>query len=258
MIRRLLLLLLLGLMDILYAQTGVLERYPYGQDFYGGGMNQLKKEMVKIVKEQNLMPCNESYEKYSMPIVVYENATVSYVKDFDTLEIQRNKCAFDFGRKIIPYLKRWMPAKENGKFVAAITKIEIYPFFLINSKEDPSKNEIKNPAYIKGQSRFNDEVASIFSRKISRNEDKRSFLIFIVNEKGEMEDFKVLGRYAESEKNDIIKELSKIKGKWTPATFNGIPLKYRLILPLAQEFDLQMKINDSQNSIERELNKRYR
>ncbi|WBV59154.1 hypothetical protein PFY12_08760 [Chryseobacterium camelliae] len=257
MIRNLFLLMLLGLMNVLYAQTEVLERYPYGQDFYAGGMNQLKKEMVKIVKEQNLAPC-EGYEKYYMPIVVYENATINYVKDFDTLEIQKNKCAFDFGRKIIPHLKRWIPAKENGKFIAAITKVEIQPFFLINSREDPSKNEIKNPVYIKGMRRFSDEVSSIFARKIKKNEDKRSFLAFVVNEKGEMQDFKVGGDYTESEKNDIIRELSKIKGKWTPATFNGIPLKYRLVQPLAQEFDLQMHIKDTQNSIEQGLNDRYR
>lgn len=133
-----------------YAQIEVLDRYPFGQDFYAGGLNQLNKEMVKIFKDQKLQPCERTEERYNVQIIIYEDSKISYVKDFDTLEVQKNKCAFDLSRKIFPYLKRWMPAKENGKVIAAITKIEIKPFYLYHSKEDPAKNETKSPSFKKG------------------------------------------------------------------------------------------------------------
>lgn len=257
--KRLFILIFLISINFIFAQKEVLDSYPPGQDFYAGGKNQLTKEIVEIIKKQKLTPCENSGERYSLQILVYENSTISYVKDFDTLDIQKNKCAFDLSRKAIPYLKRWIPAKEDGKYIAAITKIEINPFYLFNSREEPSKNETKQPTFKKGFEAFGYEIRSIFEKKIKKNEDKRASLKFAVNEKGDMEDFKIEGNYTENEKKDIINELSKIKGKWNPATYNGIPFKYWLRQPITQNFDIQTDIEDrSKATYQNMYNNRYR
>ncbi|WP_312900557.1 hypothetical protein [Chryseobacterium taichungense] len=252
MIKKLLLLSLFFLMKNLYGQIEILESYPYGQDFYAGGINQLQKEMVQIVKAQKLLPC-EKEEKYSIQVIVYDNSTISYVKDFDTVEIQKNRCAFDFSRKIFPHLKRWIPAKENGKFIAAIAKIDVIPFYLINSKDDPKDNETKKPTFKKGIEAFGFEIKSIFERYIKKNEYKIASLTFIVNENGGMEDFKIEGEFSDSDRKDIINSLSRIKGKWNPATFNNIPFKMRVRQPLLQQYDLQAEMEDR----DRMMNQNY-
>lgn len=248
MIKKFLLLIIFFTTKLIFAQNEVLDKYPYGQDFYAGGLNQLNKEMVKVVKELKLLPCEKSEERYNVKILVYENSTINYVKDFDIVDIQKNKCAFNFSRKIIPHLKRWMPAKVNGKFIGAITKIEINPFYLVNSKDDPSKNKKENPTFKKGIKAFGFEIKSIFERYIKKNEDKRALLTFVVNENGEMVDFEIEGDFFDYEKKDIINSLSKIKGKWNPATFNNIPIRAKIRQPIFQQFDLQIELED-QNKI---------
>lgn len=259
MIKKFLLLIIFFTTKLIFAQIEVLDKYPYGQDFYAGGLNQLNKEIVKIVKEQKLQPCERSEERYNVQILVSENSTINYVKDFDTINIQKNKCAFDFSRKIIPHLKRWMPAKENGKFIGAIAKIEINPFYLVNSKDDPSKNEKEIATYKKGMKAFGFEIKSIFERYVKKNEDKRAWLIFVVNENGDMEDFKIEGDFSDNDKKDIINSLSKIKGKWNPATFNNIPVRYRIRQPLLQQFDLQVELDNKDRIMNRNFhNNSYR
>lgn len=259
MIKKFLLLIIFFTTKLIFAQIEVLDKYPYGQDFYAGGLNQLNKEIVKIVKEQKLQPCERSEERYNVQILVSENSTINYVKDFDTINIQKNKCAFDFSRKIIPHLKRWMPAKENGKFIGAIAKIEINPFYLVNSKDDPSKNEKEIAIYKKGMKAFGFEIKSIFERYVKKNEDKRAWLIFVVNENGDMEDFKIEGDFSDNDKKDIINSLSKIKGKWNPATFNNIPVRYRIRQPLLQQFDLQVELDNKDRIMNRNFhNNSYR
>jgi hypothetical protein len=257
--RKFLLIICCVFVNLAFAQKEVLNSYPPGQDFYAGGGYQLFIEMVKIVKEHDLPPCENRGERYDLKILIYENSTISYVKDFDSIEIQKNKCAFDLSRKIIPHLKRWVPAKEEGKFVAAIAKININPLYLHYSKDDPRKNEENMPTFKKGMQAFGVEVKSIFEKKIKRNEDKRTFLKFAVNENGDMEDFQIQGSYTDSEKKEIINQLSKIKGKWNPATFNGLPFKYWLRQPITQNFDIQTEIEDRTKEMYKNLyNTRYR
>lgn len=258
MIRNILLLALFFIINISYAQIEVLDRYPFGQDFYAGGQNQLNKEMVKIFKDQKLQPCEKSEEKYDVQIIVYENSTISYVKDFDTLEIQKNKCAFDLSRKIFPYLKRWVPARENGKVIAAITKIQVKPFYLYNSKEDPTKNEEKSPTFKKGLPAFQFEIKSVFEKYIKNNKDQRSSLTFVVNEQGDMEDIKIDGDFSEADKNDVIKSLSRMKGKWNPATFNNTPIKTRMRQSIIQEFDMRLELEEKEKQIYQNRYNRYR
>ena len=234
---RLLLLILIITTNLLYAQKEVLETYPSEQNFYVGGLAGLNKEMVKIVKEQSLLPCDD-VQKYVINILVNEDKSINYVKDPDTVGIQKNKCAFDYSRKIFPYLKNWIPARQNGKLVSAIAQVMVEPFFLYHSKDDLSKNEFKKVEYKGGINSFRNKVRNIFEDRIKKNENKWTGLSFTINKKGEIEDVELLGFFSDIEKKKIIYDILRIKGTWQPATFNGIPFKSRSSISLIQNFDL--------------------
>ncbi|WP_156104429.1 hypothetical protein [Chryseobacterium populi] len=184
-----------------------------------------------------------------MKILVYADASISYVKDFDSLNIEKKKCAFDFGRKLIPYLKRWVPAKEDDKFVGAIANVEINPFLLYYSKDDPKDNIFTYPEFKKGLPAFSYEVRRIFEQKIRKNEDRYGSFSFTINEKGIMEDIKVEGEYTDQEKKQLASDLSKIKGEWNPASYNGIPRKYTLRQSVTQQFDIKTEHNKLNNPL---------
>ena len=260
MITKILTLISIISINLFFAQKEVLDGYPYGQDFYAGGKNELEKEMVRIVKEQKLLPCENNEEQYFVQILVNEDSSINYVKDMDSLNINKNKCAFDFSRKIFPHLKRWIPAKENGKYVSAITLVQINPFYLYHSKDDPKKNEMKNPTYKKGMNAFMEESRKIFEQTIRRNEDRKGDITFTVNEKGEMENIIISGDFSENDKKNIINSFSRIKGQWNPATFNNIPVKTKLRQPIVQNFDIQMEVEDEmkQSMYQNMRNNRYR
>jgi hypothetical protein len=188
-----------------------------------------------------LQPCPNKEEKYVIPVIINTDSSISFIKYSDSANIADNKCAYDFGRKIIPYLKDWMPAKVNGQLVRAIAEIPINPFYLYYSKDNPKNDEFKDPKFKKGIEVFSNQVKEIFQSKIKANENKRTTITFIVTENGLMEDFKIEGDITESEKKQIISRLSKIKGEWTPATFNGVPHKSRIRQRVTQEFDFKFE-----------------
>jgi|GEM_PF-3375344 len=224
------------LFQMSYAQLEVLAGHPRGQSFYIGGINALQKDMIQIVKNKELLPCARTDEKYHVKILINADATIKYVKDFDTININKNKCAFDYSRKIIPALKRWIPAREGDKYIGAIAEFEIEPFFLYYSKEDPKDNKSTGPRFKRGIKNFTYEMKRIAEKHAHKNEDKLSFITFIINEEGVMVDFNVEGDYSESEKKNIINDLYKIKDTWEPRIFNGIPVRTQIKQVLRQKF----------------------
>lgn len=241
---RILLLFLLIISNQLFAQVHVLESYPLGQDFYVGGLNGLEKEMVGIVKKEGLLPCENTDENYTVNILVYADASIKYIKDFDTIKIKKSKCAYDFSRKVIPHLKRWLPARIDGNPINAVTKISVQPFILYYSKDDPKDNKVISPRYKRGTNDFAEDIKRIMQDFIERNEDRKTFLTFVVNEDGIMQNFGIEGSFTDAEKRRMIDRFSRIKGKWEPATFNGIPRRVYMRQPIFQFFDIQFEIEN--------------
>lgn len=74
-----------------------------------------------------------------------------------------------------------------------------------------------------------------------------------------MEDFKIEGDFSEYEKKSIINSLSRIKGKWNPATFNNIPYRSRIRQPVTQQFDWNRQIDENNRMMNQNYyNNRYR
>lgn len=137
-----------------YAQNQIYDQYPSGQYFYKGGVVEFYKEVKKIINEQNLLPCKNSQEKYILPLVVNSNGTINFIKADDSVDIAANKCAYEFGRKLVPDLKNWSPAKINNKDVSAIVELPIDPFYLYYTNPDPSSNKLWSQNFKKELNHF--------------------------------------------------------------------------------------------------------
>ncbi|MPL56846.1 hypothetical protein SDC9_02337 [bioreactor metagenome] len=228
----------------LQAQIDVYDKYPIGQDFYKGGLSDFYKDIRKVIKKKNLKPCENENEKYLVNLVIYADKKVSLVKDFDTLNIQKNKCAFDFSKSVLPYLDNWQPAKLDGKEVNAIAQFMIDPYFLFYHKfKNPNPDVEKPPVFEKNIKLFQKEVRRIIESYIKENISGRKIsLSFTITELGALEDLRITNlQLEEIDKEEIIKEILRIKGKWKPGTRNGKPVKFRMNLTFEQEFNLELE-----------------
>lgn len=227
MIRNFIFFILLLAFNFNQAQTETLERFPLGQDFYVRGRLGILQDMSKIAKDLNLEACENTDANIQIDILVYPDATIKYVKMPDEDYIENNRCAYDFGKKIIPHLSRWLPAKLNGESVLAMTKVIVDPFMIVHSKENVSENIVVEPQFKGGLSLFQKQIQGLFYKaKFSDAKQVRS-ISFTVNQNGAMENFEIDGDYDAQKKDLLIAELLKIKGTWEPGTFNGIPKSFK-------------------------------
>ena len=62
----------------------------------------------------------------------------------------------------------------------------------------------------------------------------------MIDENGDMKDVDIVVYPVQKMKNkdDLIRQILKMSGKWKPATFNNVNTKYSMRLPLLQEFDM--------------------
>lgn len=220
------------------SQMVIYDGYPLGQDFYSGGRRNFYKELRQAMLDNGFQPCDSRKEIYTIPVLVKADGAINFVKDDDSVMISKNKCAFDLIRKSLPYLEKWTPAydKKNNEKVNAIVKIPFCPDDLfVNYKDtytDPSDTEVM-PSFPGGINEFRNQIMNIVNVD-GINSDMRVTLMFEISETGEIINPKVDGVNPSSRfvKSAIV-GLSKIKSKWSPATKNGMPVKYRFRLPLS-------------------------
>lgn len=205
----------------------VLGHYPLNQHPYVGGQDALDKDLVAVFKDLSLTDC-PTQEEYEMPVLVEADSSIKFVKDFDSINVNKNKCAFDIGRKLVPNLKRWLAARIDGKFYPAIARIKIVPYFLANSKENPKDNIITSPTIKGGISVFSEKIHQLFSRLPSVKETQEIVLGFVVDENGKMKDFEILDNYQQKGKEKLISDLEKLNVKWIPGSFNAKPKSFKM------------------------------
>ena len=224
--------------------------FPQDQDYYSGGKPQLYREMHQILKDQKFTNCSES-ESYEASVLIAENSKVRFVKDFDSATIEANKCAYDMFRKVLPHLKNWKPASVQGQPVQAIAKIPFLPSVLFENYVDGLVIKSPTNAEFPGGIRaFRREFANHFDLSaIGRGGRAVSVEIgFVVNQQGIIEDVNIAGN-----DKQLIKEahraIDKIKAKWVPATFNGLPVRARFRLPIKLEFARESEAPQNQPHI---------
>lgn len=233
-------LLLFGIIwfsNVMAQEQPSIYEFPQDQDFYSGGKPQLYREMHQILKDQKFTICSE-FESYEASVLIKENSRVSFVKDFDSVTIEANKCAYDMFRKLLPHLKNWKPASVEGKPVQAIAKVAFIPNVLFENYVDGSVIKSPTAAEFPGGIRaFRMEFANNFDMSsIGRGSRPSAIeLTFVVNGEGVIEDVNITGNDKQMSKG-AAQAISKIKTRWTPATVNGNPVRSRFRLPLKLYF----------------------
>lgn len=212
--------------------------FPQEQEFYRGGKIKLFDEIRTLLKDHNLQPCEDDQQFYTASVLIRENATAVFVKDFDSANIARNRCAYDMFRKVLPHLKGWVPTGVDGKSTAAIAEVAFIPAVLFKEKVYNPGELTKHPEFPGGVSAFQKEFVKNFNTKLL-DSDPGTFriqVIFIVNELGEMKDITVTGDHNWDMAVEAVVALKKIKMRWKPAEVDGRASKAKVRLPLSMKF----------------------
>lgn len=230
-------------------QSQILESYPIGQDYYQNGIVGFYEDFQKVMLEDKISACENPEEKYTINFIVYPNKDIKYVKDFDTLAINNNKCAFDNVRKVFPKLKNWKPAAYENAMVPAMVKVEINPSDVLdyefkignNGKKYFRNKTISEIEYSGGLSNFRKEVGNIFSQvlnsssKLSKQNYINLTIGFDVDLEGNIMNTKIIYSNIEVDKadqDDFFRRLKKMK-KFIPPKKNGKPIKSSFTFPIS-------------------------
>lgn len=232
---------LVVLVSHLSAQNqSVIYEYTPDQEFYKGGKPQLYKEIHQIMLDKKFGKCESEDENYVASVLIKEDSKISFVKDFDTVTVQSNKCAYDLFRSVLPHLKNWKPGSVEGRPVNAIAKIPFVPDALFeNYKEGSVIMEPTIPEFPGGIHAFRQQFMKNFDVN-AIGHGKRTVKIemtFVVDKEGKIEDVKFAGDKDKQFSKEAIRALSQITTRWKPATLNGSPVRYRFRLPLQMNFE---------------------
>lgn len=225
----------------IFTSAQVLSEYPSGQSFYKGGEVNFLSDFQKNMLEDQIQACENPKEKYLVKFVVYADGKISYVKDFDTINIAKNKCAFDVARKVFPKLKNFTPAQYLDAERAAITSVEINPTRIKNLKFSKDRfgttwaYDVNNaPAIYNGDVlALRKKLAMIFGSMIDN-----FFIDYVsVTVKFNIDEYGVLnspqivkGELREDAKKFIFKRILKLKNI-KPATKDGKDVKSEYTFP---------------------------
>lgn len=219
----------------------VVEHYPKDQENYHGGEKQFYKDFQKVLLEQNLKPCENKAEVYTMKILVYPDASIKFVKPDDEKDVEDNQCTFKMMREVFKYMDGWKPAEVNGQKVVAITGFTVFPNDMFDNYKEGYELDAKAAEYKEGISGFRKKVFSNISTKpfIGMGE-VRVVVRFTVEKDGSVKN-------AEMEESSYNEEFDRMvvrsilwasKKGWKPAMVNGnIPMKFHYRIPFVFRFE---------------------
>ncbi len=216
-----------------------LAKYPDGQFPYQGGSLQLFSEMQNYFLKSGSTPCDKN-EMYFVSLKIDENGKPSLIKKkSDEKSIEKNKCAFNLAVKSLGSLKNWQPAEQDGKKVAAYFDFPFQPNnFFDNYKSDYDIAKAYQSAAIPGGvGAFRRDARESLRNYLDWDSysPQGTFIIsFAIDTDGEITNVDIEPKV---ENNKVLLEdikfaLKKIKGKWTPAKTNGVPVRSWFRIPI--------------------------
>ena len=213
---------------------GIYERYPDNQTNYIGGNVKFYKDFHQVLIDKKLQPCENKNEILHFKVVVYPDKKIKYVKSEDAEE---NKCTFELAKEVAKYLTGWNPAVIDGNNVAALTGFYIVPHYLFqNFKEGyDAENETQNATYEGGLNNFRKKVfQGINVSGFKFTGILRLKVTFVIETDGKLTNVELVQSSGLKEFDEmIVRSISQIRNKWTPAKIHGLPVKYHFRLPLA-------------------------
>ena len=210
----------------------IMDEFPEGQPFYKNGLNNLYSDIHDIIMKENLKPCENKNEIYQPRILILKNGQMIVQNDYDKSAVSNNKCAYDISQKILKKLKDWQIATIKEKKIDAFSQFIIYPNDLFeNYTPSYNTNDYYIPAsYPGGYKKFQQDMhKNLITLLQDYDIQGKLYIDFFVDEKGNITDVKVQPEVFD---NLFVMEfkrtLARIKTKWSPATFRGIPIKQRI------------------------------
>ncbi len=235
---KLLYIFLLIVLSVLY-NAQIVEHYPAGNDFYIGGKKEFYKDIQEVLLKNNFKKCDSKTELYLQKILITAEGTVKYVKDFDSDNIAKNKCASDMSKEVLKYLHKWKPLEVNGKKYSALTEFYFYPNdFFESYKPGYMMEEITKVDFPYGgingfRKRIFDDIIIPGLRDGEYSVD----IFFDIEPNGEVSNIQgQVTKGDEFQGNKLIEEtiftIQKMKINWTPMKYKGVAYKTSIKLPL--------------------------
>lgn len=234
-IRVLLFFLLIFSSQVTYAQMNVLESYPQNQYFYEGGAVEFYKQAHEYLTHNQFKECGEK-EIYQPRIIITKEGTVKKIKDNDTVNIAKNKCAFDLSMEVLKNLKNWKVADVKGVKIGAITEFIFYPKDLMSNykKGYDARTFVIHAQYPGGNKKLNEDFHDNFMTIFADYQINGALsLEFYVNDKGYMTNPRIYPEIDNQNFNmNFLRTFSRLKKVWKPALYSNISIKQKIVYPM--------------------------
>ena len=220
-----------------FCNAQILDQFPKGQDFYEGGITKFYQDFHQIILDKNVQPCENKKELYLVKLLLTKDAKIKFIKDFDSVNISKNKCAYDLSLNVLKSLKtNWKPAiVKNQKFDSVLEFFVLPNDLFQNYKENYDPNQFYIPAtYIGGKKKydrdFHDNFMVLFT---DYHINGKFYLDFYVDVDGEIVSPSLQPDVRNPTfTNEVFRTLKRLNKKWNPAVFNGIPVKSKISVPI--------------------------
>ncbi|MBO9693182.1 hypothetical protein [Chryseobacterium sp.] len=213
----------------------ILDEYPEKQAFYEGGMVNFYKDVHEFLINSKLKECDDK-EIYQPRIIITERSEVKFIKDQDTANIARNKCAYDLSREVLRNLKKWKPAEAKGWKIGAITEFILYPKDLMSNYQPgyDANKFVTHTKYSEGSKAFHtlfhDNFMMIFE---DYQLNGKVNLEFYISKNGHIINPRIYPEvYNQNFNNDFMRTLTRMKKTWIPAFYKDIPIVERISFPV--------------------------
>lgn len=216
----------------------ILQEFPRNQVPYKGSYENYYKDFHDIIIEKNLQPCTNKGEIYEFKVLINEDNSISFIKDYSSDYIARNKCAYDLAREVAKHQTNWNAAKVDDVSKAAVASFLVFPDDLFEKYQAGYVPQFSFPIYGK----YNGNGAKEFRKGITNRIDTRRFdwndrfnviVDFIITKEATIENIVVIKSSSHEELDkQIVFGIKSTKKQWKPATVNGQPVDYRYRLQL--------------------------
>jgi len=235
--KKLLISLFLVLMnEIVFSQTEIYDQYPPGQYFYEKGELNFLKELQRVAKENDIESCKDKNEEYLVKWIIYPDSTIKFIKDMDSVNIQKNKCAFDFTRQTFKYLDGWKPIFHENKNYAVFASYLINPYEIHHIKiNDDLTWDVKKAEYPGGNTTLDIDLQRLIGPIFDKNRlsmgNEIIQMTLKISKDGYVKDINFSQPIPFNIKDEILYGLKGLK-KWKPASRNGVPIEGTYYLSL--------------------------
>ncbi|MEJ5052110.1 hypothetical protein WH221_19970 [Chryseobacterium culicis] len=213
----------------------ILDEYPEKQSFYEGGMVNFYKDVHEFLINSKLKEC-DGKEIYQPRIIITDKSEVKFIKDQDTANIARNKCAYDLSREVLKNLKKWKPAEVKGWKIGAITEFILYPKDVMSNYQPgyDANKFVAHTKYPEGSKAFHtlfhDNFMMIFE---DYQLNGKVNLEFYISKDGHIINPRIYPEiYNQNFNNDFMRTLARMKKIWIPAFYKDIPIVERISFPV--------------------------